>query len=111
MPWARVLLGGDRRFRAEDLRGRWGGEEFILAFLGEGVNTIVPALEKILEEFREIVFNGESGETFNVSFSAGLSISPEDGNRLYDLVKVADQRLYEAKRRGRNQVVGDGVRV
>jgi diguanylate cyclase (GGDEF)-like protein len=101
----RLLL---RRFRTEDLRGRWGGEEFILAFPGEDVATVSGALERALSEFKSIPFPGEDGKPFNVSFSAGLSSFPEDGASPYELIKNADRRLYIAKDTGRSKVVSKG---
>ncbi|MBX9690818.1 MAG: response regulator [Cyanobacteria bacterium] len=94
-----------RRFRVEDLRGRWGGEEFIVAFRHIGKETAKGALERCLEELRGHVFEGDNGEQFQVSFSSGLVCFPEDGISPQVLIKCADECLYEAKRRGRNQVV------
>ncbi|MBX9687779.1 MAG: diguanylate cyclase [Candidatus Obscuribacterales bacterium] len=94
-----------KRFRVEDLRGRWGGEEFILAFKHEQKELMQLALQRILDELGQLEFQGEKGEIFKVSFSAGLSIFPAEANNLQDLVRVADRRLYLAKERGRKQIV------
>jgi diguanylate cyclase (GGDEF)-like protein len=97
-----------RRFRVEDLRGRWGGEEFIVAFRHEGKETTIGALARVLEELRTTDFNGDHGEVFHVSFTAGMSSYPEDGRTIEDLVHVSDQRLYLGKESGRNRIVGTG---
>ena len=94
-----------KRFRVEDLRGRWGGEEFILAFKHEKKEVMQMALQRIMDELGQIDFQGEHGEVFHVSFSAGLAAYPDEADNLQDLVKVADRRLYFAKERGRKQVV------
>ncbi len=94
-----------RTFRVEDLRGRWGGEEFIVAFRHIEKATARGALERCLEEMKTHVFEGDNGEKFSVSFSAGLVTFPEDGDVAQNLIKLADECLYEAKRRGRSQVV------
>ena len=94
-----------KRFRAEDLRGRWGGEEFIVAFRHETKETMQRAINRILEEFSQIVFKGEKGEEFKVSFSGGIAQFPDDGDSLHTLVQVADKRLYVAKHRGRRQII------
>lgn len=94
-----------RTFRVEDLRGRWGGEEFIVAFRHIEKATARGALERCLEEMKSHVFEGDNGEKFSVSFSAGLVTFPEDGDIAQNLIKLADECLYEAKRRGRSQVV------
>ncbi len=96
-----------KRFRAEDLRGRWGGEEFIVAFRHETKYTMQKAINRILEEFSQIVFKGEKQEEFNVTFSGGIAEFPVDGESLHTLVQIADKRLYIAKHRGRKQIITD----
>jgi diguanylate cyclase (GGDEF)-like protein len=94
-----------RRFRMEDLRGRWGGEELILAFRSETKETAHGVVDRVLSEFKEITFQSEAGEAFFASFSAGLASFPEDGETAYDLTKKSDSRLYNAKKTGRSKVV------
>lgn len=93
------------RFRLEDLRGRWGGEEFVIAFPNEPAATATSVLSRVLEEFRAMPFHGERGEPFFVSFSAGISSFPFDGASVDALIRAADRRLYRAKRGGRANVV------
>jgi diguanylate cyclase (GGDEF)-like protein len=97
-----------RRFRAEDLRCRWGGEEFLLAFPGETAQTVEGALQRLLEEFGQMEFAGDGGESFRSSFSVGVAGFPEDGDSLESLLRAADRRLYAAKDAGRNRVVWEG---
>jgi diguanylate cyclase (GGDEF)-like protein len=109
-----VLMGLGRlltaRFRLEDLRGRWGGEEFVIAFPNEPAETAAVVLGRVLEEFGKLPFHGERGELFFVSFSAGISSFPADGATVDALIRAADRRLYSAKRGGRaHVVVGDAV--
>jgi len=94
-----------RRFRVEDLRGRWGGEEFILGFRRESKETMHAAINRVLAEFREMIFNGDDGQEFKVSFSGGMASYPEDGESVYELIQTADARLYEAKKQGRNRII------
>jgi diguanylate cyclase (GGDEF)-like protein len=96
-----------RRFRVDDLRGRWGGEEFILAFKRETKTTMHLAVQRVLDEFNRMVFTGDKGEEFTNSFSGGIAEYPVDGESVFELVKVSDRRLYLAKRRGRHQIVLD----
>ena len=93
------------RFRLEDLRGRWGGEEFVLAFPGEMACTAAAVLSRVLDEFRAIPFRSELGERFYVTFSAGVASFPNDGATSDALIRAADARLYGAKRTGRGNVV------
>jgi diguanylate cyclase (GGDEF)-like protein len=93
------------RFRLEDLRGRWGGEEFVLAFPGEQACTAAAVLSRVLDEFRALSFRSDRGERFYVTFSAGVASFPGDGATADALIRAADGRLYEAKRSGRANVV------
>ncbi|MBS1989889.1 MAG: diguanylate cyclase [Cyanobacteria bacterium SZAS LIN-2] len=94
-----------KRFRVEDVRGRWGGEEFIVAFRHIQKDTARGALQRALEELRSQTFTGDHGENFGITFSAGLVSYPDDGRELDTLIKIADHRLYRAKEQGRNCLV------
>lgn len=93
------------RFRIEDLRARWGGEEFILAFPGQGAEFAAFAARKLLTEVSTKHFEGEDGTSFQVTFTAGVAQFPDDGESLDLLVKRADEHLYEGKAQGRARVV------
>jgi len=97
-----ALLG--TRFRLQDLRGRWGGEEFIIAFYGEWAESAREILSRVTAEFAKITFDGGQGRSFNVTVSGGIATYPIDGRTLEELVAVADQRLYAAKQAGRNRI-------
>ncbi|MBN8470908.1 response regulator [Corallococcus exiguus] len=96
------LLGA--RFRREDLRARWGGEEFVVALLGETPESAKEILSRTAEELSAMTFEGDAGETFHVTFSAGLAVAPMDGTSLDELLRAADARLYRAKENGRNRI-------
>ncbi len=93
-----------RRFRVEDLRGRWGGDELILVFPGQHVDFAEKAAQRLLQEVGDQPFTSEGGEIFNVTFTAGVAGFPEDATSISALVKRADELLYLGKRTGRNQV-------
>jgi diguanylate cyclase (GGDEF)-like protein len=97
-----ALLG--TRFRLQDLRGRWGGEEFVVAFFGEWAESAREILSRVTAEFAKITFDGGQGRTFNVTVSGGIATFPIDGRALDELVNAADQRLYAAKQAGRNRI-------
>ena len=95
-----------RRFRVEDIRNRWGGEEFMLVFWGSDATFAEPAAAAILSEFSNLRFTSEEGATFSATFTAGVATYPEDGASVNALVRSADERLYAGKEQGRNRVVG-----
>lgn len=95
------------RFRAEDVRGRWGGEEFLVAFPGEPSEVAEGLVLRVLRELRELRFVSDDGQPFTVTFSAGVATFPDAGSSVEALLKAADRRLYRAKRAGKNRVVHD----
>ncbi len=80
--------------RAGDLIGRWGGEEFLLVLPRA---TLAEATE-VVRRVQATIAGCESPPSF--TFSAGIACAGE-GRVRYDLeqlLAVADQRLYIAKR-------------
>ena len=81
---------------------RWGGEEFLLVFNDTLENALV-ILEALLDEVRETVIEHE-GTTLSVTMTFGVT-EYEKGMTIDQLVKKADDLLYEGKEGGRNQIV------
>lgn len=90
-------------FRASDIIGRVGGDEFMV-FLKD-----IPNDETILKEAKKVetFFKGfRAGEyvKYKATASIGVAIFPQEGNDFESLYKAADQGLYKAKKRGKNQL-------
>jgi diguanylate cyclase (GGDEF)-like protein len=92
------------RFRKEDVRGRWGGEEFVVALMGETAGSARDMLERTTAELSRHTFQGDRGELFHVTVSAGVAVAPDDGCDVEALFKRSDERLYQAKAKGRNRI-------
>jgi diguanylate cyclase (GGDEF)-like protein len=92
------------RFRREDVRGRWGGEELVVALTGETAESAREILSRTAAELARMEFEGQRGERFHVTFSAGISEAPRHGTTVEALLKEADTRLYRAKANGRNRI-------
>ena len=95
-----------QRFRNEDLRCRWGGEEFVVVLPGQPSELLERALGRVLKEFSEMRFTASEGQIFSVTASAGVASHPDDGLSAQALIRRADGRMYQAKRDGRNRIVG-----
>jgi diguanylate cyclase (GGDEF)-like protein len=89
------------RLRRGDVVGRYGGEEFVAGLRVADRAAARAAAEAIRQRSRE----GAEG-VVPYSVSIGVAIAGEDGNTLDVLLRAADARLYEAKRAGRDRVVG-----
>ncbi|AGC49294.1 response regulator/GGDEF domain-containing protein [Myxococcus stipitatus DSM 14675] len=96
------LLGS--RFRREDVRGRWGGEELVVGLLGETAASAKAILSRTMAEVAQMTFDGDGGESFHVTLSVGIAEAPVDGGSLEDLLRAADVRLHRAKSNGRNRI-------
>ena len=104
--FANILV---QNVRGQDKVARFGGEEFALIFPGARLADAVSAAERIrgvLESKQwTIEPTGERISKVTASFGVARLRPDESAN---DLLKRADQRLYEAKVQGRNRVVADG---
>lgn len=95
-----------RLVRESDIVGRYGGEEFLIAFQDVQETTgVLKKLNEIRENFSSIGFETNQG-TIHCSFSCGLALSNE-GQSIGELINRADKAMYKAKRQGKNQVVVD----
>ncbi len=81
---------------------RYGGEEFVVAFPGMPAATAARVCEQVREQIERNNF-GRAREGFKITISAGLSDDQTTDNH-ERLLALADDKLYEAKRGGRNKV-------
>jgi diguanylate cyclase (GGDEF)-like protein len=92
-----------QRLRASDGIGRVGGEEFLAVLPNCGAAEAKAILEGALQRFRAIRFSGADVE-FSCTFSAGIAEATAGSLPESQLVDLADQALYAAKRGGRDRV-------
>ncbi len=90
------------RLREEDVLARLGGDEFLLVMelvaQPEGAATLAQALIELLTT----PFNLPSGHEVFISISVGISLFPDDGKTVTELIQYADLAMYQAKQDGRN---------
>lgn len=89
-----------RRLRAADVLARWGGEEFAALLPDTSCDEAAGIIDRLRAEIACLRLPG-GGRTLALTFSAGIAPLGTDLDRA---VRFADERLYEAKRRGRNRV-------
>ncbi|MCK5801097.1 MAG: diguanylate cyclase [Deltaproteobacteria bacterium] len=95
------------RIRREDIMARYGGEEFSIILPEiDGFNARQFA-EKIRELVERTTFRFENTK-IPITISIGVATAGADVGGPTDLIRQSDEKLYEAKHRGRNCVVGDG---
>jgi two-component system, cell cycle response regulator len=99
---ARIVKG---RIRSEETVARYGGEEFAILVpetTHEGAIALAEQLRQIVEANR---FSFE-GEIIAVTISLGVASLSGAQFEVNEFIKLSDERLYTAKRSGRNRVVG-----
>ena len=92
-------------FRVTDIVGRTGGDEFMI-FLKDLKDDLIVEREanRITRFFHDFKAGGDYVK-YSATASIGAAIFPEDGTTFKDLYVSADQALYRAKKRGKNQLV------
>jgi diguanylate cyclase (GGDEF)-like protein len=91
--------------RKEELLARYGGEEFIIVLPETNLEGAVAVAERLRIMVEKHAFQYE-GKTYPLTVSVGVAAT--NGDRPLspsDLISEADQKLFEAKRLGRNRVV------
>jgi diguanylate cyclase (GGDEF)-like protein len=91
--------------RAEDIVGRYGGEEFVIVMPGQGREEAMRTAERLRTAIARSPLILSDGREIGITLSIGVAVFPNDGRTLETIIAAADIAMYEAKRRGRNQLV------
>lgn len=109
-----VVLQGVAGRMLTNLRGfdtaiRYGGEEFVVLMPNIPATAALAAAQRLCRSMGATPFTGagDSGPV-TVTVSIGVITATAGENTLDELVHLADEALYEAKRTGRNKVVVAG---
>lgn len=93
------------RFREYDVAGRYGGDEFAVLFLYCGENEIRIITDRIQKCLRNIIIEGCPDISVTLSIGIVVIDNPVICGDRKEIIKKADNALYEAKDKGRNQAV------
>jgi diguanylate cyclase (GGDEF)-like protein len=102
--FGRILKESVREF---DIVGRFGGEEFIIIFPETSLKDASKVCERVRETVEATKFHGqEKMPNKRVTVSIGIAeVPPKRKMKRDTIVRKADEKLYEAKSTGRNQVI------
>jgi len=89
-----------RNIRRVDYFFRWGGDEFLIVLPNTNLDGALCAAEKIRALMENLNPDGVEG----ISISAGVAQMNENDADLRAVMKRADEALYKAKEKGRNNV-------
>lgn len=88
-------------FRATDIVGRTGGDEFVVLAkdisLSDGLETLKAKCRRLSVELAHVTL----GQDYVISASIGISLFPRDGKTYAELFAKADAALYQIKNTGR----------
>jgi diguanylate cyclase (GGDEF)-like protein len=97
-----------QNIKKDDFVGRWGGEEFCIALPGASGDEAHQVAKRIQKTMQELVLSHPKHEKIPApTISQGISVFPDEANEIDRFIYLADQRLYKAKERGRNQIEPD----
>ena len=92
--------------RKEELFARYGGEEFAVVLPETTSEGAMLLGERLIRVVNQQPFQYES-KNYNVTISAGIANTAGEKNiNSLELIRRADEKLYQAKNEGRNRVVG-----
>lgn len=94
-----------KNIRDSDVVSRYGGEEFVILMPEIDRNIAANAANRLREKISMqniLLFDGSS---ISVTVSIGIASYPDDADSSVDLLIAADDRLYKAKREGKNRIV------
>jgi diguanylate cyclase (GGDEF)-like protein len=96
---ARLL---DAYRRGDNIAARWGGEEFILFLPDQTLaqaQAVAETLRQAIAGHRTLIRNG------TLALTASFGVAERGGYAsIEDAIEAADERLYQAKRQGRDRV-------
>ncbi|HEY3477136.1 MAG TPA: sensor domain-containing diguanylate cyclase [Anaerolineales bacterium] len=91
--------------KQSDAVGRWGGEEFVISLPGADGSQATQVAERISQTMAALRVEDREQKTIPVpTVSQGIALYPVEADEIYRLIDLADDRLYIAKERGRDQI-------
>jgi diguanylate cyclase (GGDEF)-like protein len=93
-----------RFFRTTDVCCRYGGEEFAIILPESSSKDAVIRADVLRAEVKSLRLQYKKETLGPLTVSIGVAAYPEHGSTAEELLKIADQCLYESKARGRDVV-------
>src|SRR5207248_6754475 len=91
-------------FRATDICCRFGGEEFAIILPESSAQDAAARANVLRSKVKNLRVQYKQQNLGSLSLSAGVAAFPEHASSSDELLKIADQCLYESKARGRDVV-------
>lgn len=85
--------------RHSDILARLGGDEFALVLPEGGAEEAIFMANKLQHDLKQVEFES-NGRVHKISCSIGITLFPDHGSSLNDLLANADMAMYQAKEAG-----------
>jgi diguanylate cyclase (GGDEF)-like protein/PAS domain S-box-containing protein len=86
--------------RSGDFVSRYAGDEFIVLLTGIELEDAINIAKRMIRAIESTMII--KGEEVNITASIGISSSQKDGETSKQLIRRADQAMYSAKQKGKN---------
>jgi len=90
--------------RVEDVACRYGGDEFVVMLPESSLDVIVLRAEEIRQGVAQLNIMQEGSVLNAVTLTVGVAMYPNHGADMAELVRAADEAMYQAKREGGDRV-------
>ncbi len=94
--------------RTSDIVIRLDADEFLVVLANvQSKESAASVAQKLVESFgkREVDVNSYTGQTLKKTICVGISMYPDDSTSIDQILKNSDISLYEARNKGRSQVL------
>ncbi len=92
-----------QNIRIMDYGFRYGGDEFILLLIGTNKESALAVGERIRKQVESTIFTVENHRV-HITLSIGVASFPEHAKTKEDILRMADEAMYEGKNKSRNIV-------
>jgi len=86
--------------REMDFAFRYGGDEFVVMIFSQPKDVVLKVAERIFDN----ISNYHSDLFGHIGVSIGVAIYPDDNKDLREVIKLADEELYIAKKTGKGKI-------
>ncbi|HEX9119552.1 MAG TPA: GGDEF domain-containing protein, partial [Terriglobales bacterium] len=90
--------------RLIDYAFRYGGDEFVVLLPQTGKDSGLIVARRLLDSFRKSKLLKEESLNLNVRASIGVASYPEDAKSAHEIIRQADEMMYEVKNTSRDNI-------